>query len=180
MEISNQTYIKDQTSGFTLIELLVVVAIVSLLASVMMISISKSRSKARDTKIIADIRNVRLALDLYSYDNQGSYPVFADNVSSNEQEWQTQFQEALKPYIKSPIIPPSKENQYLYMSTPGTRVIISAYGQTQCIRLVSGYYFFTSLENVNLEITASDGGLIPDMLDFYSGNVIYMTATTTC
>lgn len=175
-----QKFLKEKSLGFTLIELLVVVAIVSLLASVMMISISKSRSKARDTKRIADIRNLRLALDLYSYDNQGAYPVFADNIDSNEPEWQTQFQESLKPYIKSQIIPPSQGTQYLYMSTPDTRVVIMANGQTQCIRLVSGYYFFTSLENDNLEITGADGGLMPGMLDFYSGNVIYMTATTTC
>jgi prepilin-type N-terminal cleavage/methylation domain-containing protein len=60
-------------SGFTLIELLVVVAIVGLLATVAVISISNASKKARDTKRKADLRSIQKALDLY-YQENGAYP----------------------------------------------------------------------------------------------------------
>lgn len=53
------------TRGFTLIELLVVIAIIALLSSVVLASISSSREKARDTKRLADMRQVQIALELY-------------------------------------------------------------------------------------------------------------------
>lgn len=61
--------------GFTLIELLVVIAIIGLLASVVLASLNSARTKARDAKRSADIKNVMLALELY-YDSNGgsSYP----------------------------------------------------------------------------------------------------------
>lgn len=60
--------------GFTLIELLVVIAIVGLLASIVMVSLNSARAKARDTKRKADLRQIRLALEMY-YDSNGKYPV---------------------------------------------------------------------------------------------------------
>jgi len=61
-------------SGFTLIELLVTIAIIGILASVAMVSLSSIRVKARDTKRLADIKQIQLALELY-YDNNNIYPV---------------------------------------------------------------------------------------------------------
>jgi len=59
--------------GFTLIELLVVIAIIGLLATIVMVSLNTARTKARDTKRKADIRQIRLALEMY-YDTNGRYP----------------------------------------------------------------------------------------------------------
>ena len=60
-------------TGFTLIELLVVIAIIGLLSSIVMVSLNTARGKARDAKRKADIRQVRLALEMY-YDTNGRYP----------------------------------------------------------------------------------------------------------
>ena len=60
-------------TGFTLIELLVVIAIIGLLSSIVMVSLNTARIKARDTKRKADIRQIRLALEMY-YDTNGRYP----------------------------------------------------------------------------------------------------------
>jgi prepilin-type N-terminal cleavage/methylation domain-containing protein len=60
--------------GFTLIELLVVVAIISLLASVVLASLSTARGKGRDAKRLADVEQIRTALQLYWIDNGGAYP----------------------------------------------------------------------------------------------------------
>ncbi|MBX4209333.1 prepilin-type N-terminal cleavage/methylation domain-containing protein [Candidatus Parcubacteria bacterium] len=59
--------------GFTLVEMLIVLAIVGVLTSVAIASISASRIKARDTKRISDMKEVQLGLALY-YDVNRAYP----------------------------------------------------------------------------------------------------------
>jgi prepilin-type N-terminal cleavage/methylation domain-containing protein len=58
--------------SFTLIELLVVIAIIGLLSSIVLVSLSGIREKARDTKRKADIDAIKMALELY-YDRYGYY-----------------------------------------------------------------------------------------------------------
>jgi prepilin-type N-terminal cleavage/methylation domain-containing protein len=65
------------TSGFTLVELLVVVAIIALLSSVVLASLTGARQKGRDAKRVADIKQLQLALELY-YDANSSYPSATD------------------------------------------------------------------------------------------------------
>jgi prepilin-type N-terminal cleavage/methylation domain-containing protein len=59
-------------SGFTLIELLVVIAIIGILSSVVFASISSSRVKARDTSIVANLRNIIPAAEM-AQDATGNY-----------------------------------------------------------------------------------------------------------
>ncbi len=59
--------------GFTLIELLVVIAIIGILSSVVLVSLTSARAKARDAKRIADVEAIRSALVLYA-DTNSSYP----------------------------------------------------------------------------------------------------------
>ena len=72
---------KKDKKGFTLIELLVVVAIIGLLSSVVMTALGSAKSRGRDTKRIADIKEVLKALELYYSDN-GRYPLDAGTLSS--------------------------------------------------------------------------------------------------
>lgn len=60
-------------SGFTIIELLVVISIIGLLASIVVVALVGPRSDARDTKRIADLNNIRTALELY-YNKYDYYP----------------------------------------------------------------------------------------------------------
>ncbi|MBV9349876.1 MAG: prepilin-type N-terminal cleavage/methylation domain-containing protein [Patescibacteria group bacterium] len=59
--------------GFTLIELLVVIAIIGILSSVVLASLNTARLKSRDTRRVADIKQLQLALALY-FDSNGAYP----------------------------------------------------------------------------------------------------------
>lgn len=60
--------------GFTLLELLVVISIISLLATFGFVQLSNARRDARDTKRIADLKQVTRALELY-YNDNGKYPI---------------------------------------------------------------------------------------------------------
>lgn len=60
--------------GFTLIELLVVIAIIGVLASIVLASLNTARKKARDSRRIADVKQIQLALELYADANSGKYP----------------------------------------------------------------------------------------------------------
>lgn len=66
--------------GFTLIELLVVIAVIGILSSIVMASLNSARTKARDAKRQADIRQLQTAIQLY-YDDYGTFP--SDNGSCN-------------------------------------------------------------------------------------------------
>ncbi len=65
---------KTKNRGFTLVELLVVIAIISILATLLLLQLGVARAKARDAKRIADVNQVRSALELY-FDDNGSYLV---------------------------------------------------------------------------------------------------------
>ncbi|MEK7106427.1 MAG: prepilin-type N-terminal cleavage/methylation domain-containing protein [Patescibacteria group bacterium] len=59
--------------GFTLIELLVVIAIIAVLASIVIALLSQTKSKARDTKRIQDMKQLKTAIELF-YSQNGYYP----------------------------------------------------------------------------------------------------------
>jgi len=91
-------------SAFTLVELLVVIAIIGLLSSVAVVSMNSARAKARDTKRLADIAQIRKALELY-YSVNNQYPpsggaIIPNNVwtTSNDTSWAT-LQTYLAPYL---------------------------------------------------------------------------------
>jgi len=67
--------------GFTLIELLVVIAIIGILASVVMASLNSARVKSRDARRMADLTQIRTAVEMYNLDH-GHYPIMATNWTS--------------------------------------------------------------------------------------------------
>ena len=104
--------------GFTLIELLVVFAIISLMSSIVFGALNSARMKARDAKRASDMRNIRVALELY-YAENGHYPdtspgYFASIGTYNSGSpfvWPT----LLTPYIKTmPDDPTNIAGQYGY------------------------------------------------------------------
>ena len=64
---------KKYQKGFTLVELLVVIAIIGILATLLLLQLGTARQRARDAKRIADVNQVRTALELY-FDDNAQYP----------------------------------------------------------------------------------------------------------
>src|SRR3989338_8169379 len=64
---------KNSKKGFTLIELLVVIAIIGILSSVVLASLNSARKKSRDATRVANINQIKLALEL-EFDKAKAYP----------------------------------------------------------------------------------------------------------
>ena len=65
---------KKSVLGFTLIELLIVIAIISVLATLLMVNFVGIRQRARDAQRKSDLRQIQSALEIWRSDN-GTYPV---------------------------------------------------------------------------------------------------------
>jgi len=85
--------------AFTLIELLIVVAVIGVLAALLMPALSKSISKGRQTKCANNLRQIYLASELYSNDNDGIIVHNLNNIPPSNVTWV----EAITPYVEKTV-----------------------------------------------------------------------------
>jgi prepilin-type N-terminal cleavage/methylation domain-containing protein len=68
-----KNYFQKNKKAFTLVELLVVIAIIGILATLAVVALQQARSRARDSKRVADVKQTQTALELF-FNEQGRYP----------------------------------------------------------------------------------------------------------
>jgi prepilin-type N-terminal cleavage/methylation domain-containing protein len=89
---------KKNREGFTLIEMLVVIAIIGALAAVIVLGLGSARSKARDTRRLADLRQIQNFLE-NRYKNIEGYPKSSDFFSTYATSGLPTDPEKLLPYF---------------------------------------------------------------------------------
>jgi len=111
--------------GFTLIELLVVIAIIAILASILFPVFSRAREKARESACISNLKQITIALMMYTsdYDNllplANEYPATSSPNAAHKQG-PPGLLDVLAPYTKNTQIfrcPSDKDGYYKEQGT---------------------------------------------------------------
>jgi prepilin-type N-terminal cleavage/methylation domain-containing protein/prepilin-type processing-associated H-X9-DG protein len=88
-------------SGFTLIELLVVISVIALLAAILFPVFAQAREKARAASCAGNLKNLGLAVLLYTQDYDEQFPLAA--YSRSDAEFVT-WHDLTDPYVRSKAI----------------------------------------------------------------------------
>ena len=100
---------KSKQYGFSLIELLVVIATISLLMSIVLPVLSKTREQAKLTVCQSNIRQIQLANTGYATENNGYYVIAASDIAiggGNKHRWhgvRNNVNESFNP-LRSPLV----------------------------------------------------------------------------
>ena len=172
----------SQNRGFTLIELLVVIAIIGILSSVVLASLNSARSKARDAKRIAEVKQLMTALELY-YDSNGRYPISTGGcgATSPNGSWCNSVQSlsgghwirdggtvnVLSPFMSSEPIDPKQGSSPNWAPLNGGTIFYfaSGYGGSG-----QWYMIVFGLENYPHPLENQDGVKACDGSNFHYGN----------
>lgn len=88
--------------GFTLIELLVVIAIITVVLGILIPVTGRARMQAKVVVVNAELREIGLALEAYSYDHEGKYPPVRVDCAISGHFYQLPEELVASGYLPSP------------------------------------------------------------------------------
>jgi len=98
--------------AFTLIELLVVIAIIALLLGILLPVMGQARLQAKVVAVNAELREIGMALEAYSFDNNGKFPPTRVDCMLGEHFYQLPLE-----LVESKYLPvPDDSNTYIATS----------------------------------------------------------------
>lgn len=71
-------------TGFTLVEMLAAIAIIALLLSLLLPTLSRSKVEARKAQCLSNLRQIALAIEVYTTDNEQRFPSNYDGMAGRE------------------------------------------------------------------------------------------------
>ncbi|MFH0795862.1 MAG: DUF1559 domain-containing protein [Candidatus Omnitrophota bacterium] len=121
--------------GFTLIELLVVIAIIAILAAMLLPALSQAREKARQARCMSNMKQMGLALYMYTGDYDDFFP-YGSNTTAALGQWWNELLSYIGNSQKVFICPSDRTGaySYQYLSYGYNR-----YGMSSEYTTVSGY-----------------------------------------
>lgn len=85
---------RKRFAGFSLIELMVTVSVIAILSAILIPVINSVRDAARTTKSLSNLRQLASAMQMYSSDNKGLYPVgYHDPDPGHETYWYLEIEQ---------------------------------------------------------------------------------------
>ncbi len=144
--------------GFTLVELVVVIAIIGILTTIVIGSISGAKATARDIRRVSDIKAIQTALTKY-YNDNNHYPcqIYANGGSSNYTTpggvcYPGFYQSTYMP--STPFDPRDNTTRYSY-SALNANPNLSA-NCLLAVTYIASYHLGAVLENTSMNVLSSD------------------------
>ena len=117
-----KTYFRN---GFSLIEVLVTIAVIAILLTILVPVIGSVRNSAKTTKSLSNLRQIASAMQMYSSDNNGLYPIGYGEPSSGF-GYTTYWYLEIAPYLDQKTI--SNEESSNILISPFLEIEISTTG----------------------------------------------------
>jgi prepilin-type N-terminal cleavage/methylation domain-containing protein/prepilin-type processing-associated H-X9-DG protein len=73
--------------GFTLVELLVVIGIIAVLIAMLLPALARAKEQARMVACQSNLRQIGMAMVMYSNENKGAFPFHADIGGMHPEDW---------------------------------------------------------------------------------------------